>query len=166
MMGLEFAGQAHVQPLAALGDDLFGLLPISTQSSIGSFSSVLKSSLPRRINEPSVSIVTVALRLASEISASSPKVSPTSQFGQADAFLVERRLAGDDATAAGDDVEKVAVVALFDDDVAGFVVHLLHAHEDGLDIGRRNLVERLGLQQGRHPVVATVRCRPCSSLTS
>src|SRR5436190_1566931 len=46
---------------------IFSACAVSTQSSIGSFNSVRKSSLPRRINEPSISIVTVALRLAAKL---------------------------------------------------------------------------------------------------
>ena len=38
--------------------------------------------------------------------------------------------------------------------IAGFVIYLLHAHENCLDIGRRNLVKCFCLQKHRHPVVA------------
>src|SRR3972149_2136083 len=48
-----------------------------TQLNIGSFNRELKSSFDRRINEPSVSIMIFALRLASDNRASSPKASPS-----------------------------------------------------------------------------------------
>jgi hypothetical protein len=51
------------------------------------------------MSAPSVSIVTVALRFDSEISASSPKVSPDAELGELDAVAVQRRLARHDAAA-------------------------------------------------------------------
>src|SRR6202021_4123755 len=78
------------------------------------------------------------------------------QFRELDAFLVQRRLARHDAFAGDDHVEEVALGALFDDDIAGAVVDALHAHEDGLDVRRRDAVKRLGLQQRRHPIARDI----------
>ncbi len=112
-----------------------------------------KSCLLRRISTPSVSIVTVALRLASAIRASSPKVSPTLELGELDALAAERGLAGHRALALHDDVEVVALVTLLDDHLALPARHALQALEDRLDVGRRNALEGVGLQQRRHPVI-------------
>ena len=60
------------------------------------------------------------------------------QFAEPDAFLVERSFAGHDTSTASDDVE-IAFISLLDDDVAGLIVHLLQAHENSLNVRRRNL---------------------------
>ena len=112
-----------------------------------------KSCLFRRISTPSVIMVTVALRLASAISASSPKVSPT----PSSASLMPSRLSGVSRVTAHlplhDDVEVIALVALLDDHLAGAAGRALQALEDRLDVRRRDAMEGVGLQQRRHPVV-------------
>ena len=101
---------------------------------------------------PSVDIVTVALRFASAIKRLLAETVAGSELGELDAFLVERRLAGHDAFAGDHDVEVIALGALLDHDVALAVVDALHAHENRLDVGGRDAMEGLGLQQRRHPI--------------
>ena len=74
------------------------------------------------------------------------------QFGQLDAFLAKRGFARYQRRAANQHVKIIAFGSLLEDDVTRTVIDLLHAHEDRLNIGRRNLVKCLGLQQHRHPV--------------
>ncbi len=126
---LVLARQPHVEPAAAARDDLAAPARGSTHCSSGSFMSSRKSCLLSRISTPSVSMVTVALRLASAISASSPKVSPTPSSASLMPSWLQRRLARHHALAVDDDVEVIAFVALLDDHVAGAARHALQAHE-------------------------------------
>ena len=162
---LEFARQAHVEPAAALGDDLLALLVVDP--------------LQHRLVEQRVEVVLAeahqhavgqhrdgGVALGAGDQRFLAEGLAHAEFGEPDAFAVQRRLAADRAAALDDDVEVVAFVALADHDVAGGVVDALHAHEHGLQVGRRDAVEGPALQQHRHPVVRPIRCRRCSSPTS
>lgn len=52
-----------------------------------------------------------------------------------------------------DDVKVITLIALFDHDFACHVACRFHAQEHGLNIGRRDAIEGLGLQDAGHPIV-------------
>src|ERR1700685_4846763 len=62
------------------------------------------------------------------------------ELGQLEAAAIERGLARNQAFAADDRVEVVALGALLNDGLPGAAVHALHAHEDRLDVGRWDAV--------------------------
>ena len=79
------------------------------------------------------------------------------QFGQLDTLAAALGDPGHQGPALLDRVEIVADIALRNHDLAGAYRHRLHAHEHHLDVGRRNPVEGLGLQNAGHPVGVAAR---------
>ena len=80
-----------------------------------------KSCLLRRISTPSVEHRDGRVALGLGDQRFFAERVAHAELGELDAFLVERRLARDDALAVHDGVEVVAFVALLDDDFAGAV---------------------------------------------